>query len=504
MKILSESRSPPLTNFVPHGSTPKVSRLRAILGCLLSSSVAFSCALASRQSRPAKPPVPKVPLTDAQCDTLELNSEVSIINWSASARQLVQKKSQKGALAVTVQRKGCQIKIIPQTLCDLGVSYEYRRSYQRNEDTVETPKELWNLIPLAVKKEQRLLSSDTSIKLIRERSALLKIRAEDGVLRRSIRNRKCRDVTHIVNTIELGRLVAVHGSTENLENYDGVAMPKLPLSTIDYHGDSASCQNLKLIQPPECRSPIRLHLTPLVPASPIEKPRMLKLGPGSFRVPDAKGTITLNEYKLDQREVTAAEYDRCVLSRRCTPAGKGPFCTSGVIGKENHPINCIDWRQAKAVCAHMKKQLPTESQWLFAAMGDESSAFPWGDRWPPRTKTANLADQSVTTERPFWRTIDSYRDGFVGTSPVGQFQASSSKDRFFDLAGNVSEWTHDWHSPRYGRTNSNNPKGPRRGKAKVVKGSSFGQYKKSDLATKNRLFYDSRVKSMHIGVRCAQ
>ena len=48
-----------------------------------------------------------------QCEGLELNPEVSIINWSASARQLVEKRSQKGVLAVAVQRKGCAVKVIP-------------------------------------------------------------------------------------------------------------------------------------------------------------------------------------------------------------------------------------------------------------------------------------------------------------------------------------------------------------------------------------------------------
>ena len=479
-------------------------RPRAILWCLLCSSFAFSCALTPRQNRYRKPLVPKVPLTDAQCEDLELNPEVSIINWSASARQLIQRKSQKGVLAVAVQRKGCAVRIIPQTLCDLGVSYEYRRSYKKKQEIAATPKQLWRLLPTAVEKEQRLLNSDTSIKLVTERSALLKIKAEDGVLRRKLRSRKCKGVTHIVNTIELGRLTAVHGSTENLERYDGVAMPKLPLTTIDYHGDSQSCQNLKLIRPPECRSPIRLRLVPVKPSKSLEKTETVRLGPVRFKVPGQRGTIKLSQYSLDQRETTAAEYDRCVLSRRCTPAGQGPFCTSGVIGKENHPINCIDWRQAKAVCAYMKKKLPTESQWLFAAMGAQASTFPWGDTWPPQSNIANLADQSVVTERPYWRVLDSYVDGYVGTAPVGHYQSQSSGSSFSDLAGNVSEWTHDWHSAQYGRKNTTNPKGPRRGKAKVVKGSSFGQYKRSELSSKSRLFYDSRIKSMHIGVRCAQ
>ena len=478
--------------------------MRTINGSLLFFCFTFSCALSPRQSRPAKPPVPKVPLTDAQCNALKLGSSVSIINWSASARQLVQKKAQKGSLAVAVKRNGCEVKIIPQTLCDLGISYEYRRTYEKGQAIASTPEQLWKLLPMAVKTNQGRLSSETSIKLTTERSALLKIRAEDGVLRRKIRSRKCKDVTHIVSMIELGRLSAVYGKAEDLENYDGKAMPKAPLGKIDFHGDSASCQNLKLIQPPECRSPIRLHLTPLKPEKPIAEARSLKLGPARFRVPDQKGTVRLEAFALDQREVTAAEYDRCVMSRKCTPAGQGPFCTSEVVGKENHPINCIDWRQAKAVCKYLKKQLPTESQWLFAALGEQSRPFPWGDSWPPRRRTANLADESITAERPYWRHLESYVDGFVGTSPVGYFASTSSKDQFFDLAGNVSEWTFDWHSSRYGRKNSNNPKGPRRGKAKVVKGSSFGQYKKSDLATKNRLFYDSRSKSMHIGVRCAQ
>ena len=89
-------------------------------------------------------------------------------------------------------------------------------------------------------------------------------------------------------------------------------------------------------------------------------------------------------------------------------------------------MNCVDWNQATAYCAFVKKRLPTEEEWEFAVRGPEGRRFPWGNEDPK-------ADQAC------WKSD-------VGTCPVGRFASGASRDGVLDLAGNVDEWTSSVYS----------------------------------------------------------
>lgn len=68
-------------------------------------------------------------------------------------------------------------------------------------------------------------------------------------------------------------------------------------------------------------------------------------------------SAVVQPFCIDKTEVTVAAYEACVRAGKCTPAGDqqsglsaatGESCNRSVPGREQHPINCVDWAQANA------------------------------------------------------------------------------------------------------------------------------------------------------------
>ena len=92
-------------------------------------------------------------------------------------------------------------------------------------------------------------------------------------------------------------------------------------------------------------------------------------------------------------------------------------------GRENHPVEGVNWYEASAFAAWSGKSLPSFEQWWRAALGDSNIRFPWGDDV---------------------RSIDDHSNfGGVGTTPVGRFLFGGSPSGAYDMAGNVKEWIVD-------------------------------------------------------------
>lgn len=201
---------------------------------------------------------------------------------------------------------------------------------------------------------------------------------------------------------------------------------------------------------------------------PGAKPEMLRAASVVFQKP--AGPVDLRNHYNWWTYVQGADWRH----------PEGP--SSSIEGRPQHPVVHIAYEDAEAYAKWIGKELPTESEWEFAARGGlDGTTYAWGAIFAPDGQ--HMAN---TWQGEFpWQNLTT--DGYEGTAPVGQFPPNGFG--LFDMIGNVWEWTSDWyagqHRPQkaccggsvarnWDRENSYDPavpgiKIPR----KVIKGGSF-------------------------------
>ncbi|MEN9797168.1 MAG: hypothetical protein RL653_864 [Pseudomonadota bacterium] len=175
------------------------------------------------------------------------------------------------------------------------------------------------------------------------------------------------------------------------------------------------------------------------------------------------GSVRMLPFKLDVTEVTVAAYFECVNTGKCTEPNTGEQCNWKVSGKEQHPINCVDWMQADAYCKAQGKRLPGWNEWHFAASNGGRTRYPWGGQRPDATRAK-------------WKSSD-------GTAPVGTYTLGASLNGIHDLSGNVWEWTAE---------------------SGEIRGGSWGDEVEEYLLSSFRSGINATVRNDLIGFRCAQ
>jgi formylglycine-generating enzyme required for sulfatase activity len=237
-----------------------------------------------------------------------------------------------------------------------------------------------------------------------------------------------------------------------------------------------------------------------------------------FERPQA--SIYLDAFYMDKHEVTVFQYQKCVKEKGCTDYHlKGQesdwwkystlkTCNWGKPGQGSHPINCVNWGQARAYCKWAGKRLPTEAEWEKAARGTDGRKFPWGNE---KAHCGLAVMSNWNSKMPNKLRDSSDGCGKGQTWPVGsKSPAGDSPYGLQDMAGNVTEFVNDWFDFDYYKSSPvKNPSGPATGTHRACRGGSFYEYRMNWLgdvysfrgASRGRVSPMYRGPSM--GFRCA-
>src|SRR5579859_3940233 len=58
--------------------------------------------------------------------------------------------------------------------------------------------------------------------------------------------------------------------------------------------------------------------------------------------------VTVPDFQMSRTAVTVAQFAECVDRGWCAKPGLGERCNWAKKGRERHPINCVDWYEARA------------------------------------------------------------------------------------------------------------------------------------------------------------
>lgn len=293
------------------------------------------------------------------------------------------------------------------------------------------------------------------------------------------------------STITLSFLAACGGSTQDTNTATNTAKdttpkpdsaPKSTECAPGTHAEGATCvadTKPETTTPPPAATakaqdpkPEAKTDTPAKPASPCPADMVLVAG-GSYKMGLLKVNATISDLCMDKVETTAKEFETCVNDKKCTDsfASCAPEATYKKAEKADHPMVCVDFKQAVDYCTYKGKRLPSDEEWEWAARGGaEARIYPWGNE-PPKDQVCWAGAGARTS-----------------TCPVNEHPAGASKDGLLGMAGNVFEWT----------TNSQDS----RTKDRVGRGGSWRDGLPNLMRTDRPGKFEVTYRCGFLGIRC--
>jgi formylglycine-generating enzyme required for sulfatase activity len=183
--------------------------------------------------------------------------------------------------------------------------------------------------------------------------------------------------------------------------------------------------------------------------------------PGAYEIEKPRHMVYLDAFWIDKYEISNTQYGRCVEAGVCdAPRCEQGSPTYGDASKPDHPVQCVDWEEAKTYSAWVGGRLPTEAEWEKACRGTDHQIYPWGNSAPDCSK-ANYSDCTGD-----WNVVN----------PVGSYPEGASPYGALEMAGNLGEWVADWSvADYYSNSPPMNPQGADSGQHRGVRGGSAYQ-----------------------------
>jgi formylglycine-generating enzyme len=130
-------------------------------------------------------------------------------------------------------------------------------------------------------------------------------------------------------------------------------------------------------------------------------------------------------------------------------------------------------------CRAVRRRLPTEAEWEWAARGGaEARHFPWGNERPARQVCWNLRPDGAPDA------------AWPGTCAVGSHPDGAGAGGVQDLAGNVWEWTSSLHA-------EGSPE-------RITRGGGFAYQGPEVVSAGYRAWNTPSQRDPGIGFRCAK
>lgn len=161
---------------------------------------------------------------------------------------------------------------------------------------------------------------------------------------------------------------------------------------------------------------------------------------------------------------------------------------------DNHPVTHVSWNDAKAYASWVRKRLPTEFEYEFAAKNGGNTMYPWGNTVLKNGKHMANVWQGATLKKP------KALDGFLRTSPIGHYGESPAG--LTDIVGNVWQWTETIYASYPGNENPE-PIDP---KIRITRGGAFmfDQALEKSFTTTFRGKNSTNTSTFNQGFRCAK
>ena len=198
--------------------------------------------------------------------------------------------------------------------------------------------------------------------------------------------------------------------------------------------------------------------------------------------------VTLDSFSIAKFEVSFREYDIFTQEAGLPFLREGSLHSSKIDKTARDDIREGDkgaitgWNQAQRYCAWLADKtglnfsLPTEAQWEFAATSR--------GRYMPFATNTGYYDFGVNyyTANPYRSTEpskDEYEENIID-SDEDEYKVNVAKYPpnplgVYNMSGSMIEWAQDWYDPNYYKNSpERNPKGPKTGTTKVIRGGGGG------------------------------